>query len=40
MNLRNFAIWGVILLGLVTVYAAISQNGGRLVKAFRQPELP
>ncbi|MBN9480139.1 MAG: ATP-dependent zinc metalloprotease FtsH [Bordetella sp.] len=28
MNLRNFAIWGVILLGLVTVYAAISQNGG------------
>ena len=28
MNLRNFAIWGVILLGLVAVYAAISQNGG------------
>ncbi|MEN5230364.1 ATP-dependent zinc metalloprotease FtsH [Brevundimonas naejangsanensis] len=28
MNLRNFAIWAVILLGLVSVYAAISQNGG------------
>ena len=28
MNLRNFAIWGVILLGLVAVYAAIGQNGG------------
>ena len=27
MNLRNLAIWGVILLGLVAVYAAISQTG-------------
>ena len=28
MNLRNFAIWGVILLGLVAVYAAIGPNAG------------
>ena len=28
MNLRNLAIWGVIILGLLAVYAAISQNGG------------
>lgn len=28
MNLRNMAIWGVILLGLLAVYAAISQNSG------------
>ncbi len=28
MNLRNFAIWGVILLGLVAFYAAVGQNGG------------
>ena len=26
MNLRNFAIWGVILLGLVAVYAAITSS--------------
>ncbi|WGM46146.1 ATP-dependent zinc metalloprotease FtsH [Brevundimonas sp. NIBR10] len=31
MNLRNLAIWGVILLGLVAVYAAISQTGGALM---------
>ena len=30
MNLRNLAIWGVILLGLVAIYAAVSQNGGPL----------
>ncbi|WGM32145.1 ATP-dependent zinc metalloprotease FtsH [Brevundimonas sp. NIBR11] len=28
MNLRNLAIWGVIILALLAVYAAISQNGG------------
>ncbi|AQR60985.1 cell division protein FtsH [Brevundimonas sp. LM2] len=28
MNLRNMAIWGVILLGLLAVYAAVSQNNG------------
>ncbi|MBU1345777.1 MAG: ATP-dependent zinc metalloprotease FtsH [Alphaproteobacteria bacterium] len=28
MNLRNLAIWGVIILGLLAVYAAISQGGG------------
>lgn len=28
MNLRNTAIWAMILLGLVAVYAVISQNGG------------
>ncbi|MGV3579692.1 ATP-dependent zinc metalloprotease FtsH [Brevundimonas sp.] len=28
MNLRNLAIWGVIILGLLAVYAAISQSGG------------
>jgi len=28
MNLRNMAIWGVILLGLLAVYAAISQGSG------------
>ncbi|MET4682397.1 ATP-dependent zinc metalloprotease FtsH [Brevundimonas faecalis] len=28
MNLRNFAVWGVILLGLVAIYAAVGQNGG------------
>jgi cell division protease FtsH len=33
MNLRNLAIWGVILLGLVAVYAAMSQNGGPLYTA-------
>ncbi|KPF82175.1 cell division protein FtsH [Brevundimonas sp. AAP58] len=30
MNLRNLAIWGVIILGLLAVYAAVSQNGGTL----------
>ncbi|HEX8472283.1 MAG TPA: ATP-dependent zinc metalloprotease FtsH [Brevundimonas sp.] len=30
MNLRNLAIWGLILLGLVAIYAAMSQNGGPL----------
>ncbi len=28
MNLRNLAIWAMIILGLLAVYAAISQNGG------------
>ena len=28
MNLRNAAIWGMIILGLLAVYAVISQNGG------------
>ena len=28
MNLRGFALWGMIILGLLAVYAAISQNGG------------
>ena len=28
MNLRNLAIWGAIILALLAVYAAISQNGG------------
>jgi len=31
MNLRNLAIWGVILLLLVGVYAAVSQTGGNLL---------
>ncbi|MDZ4394905.1 ATP-dependent zinc metalloprotease FtsH [Cypionkella sp.] len=28
MNLRNFAIWGVIILGILAVYGAMSQGGG------------
>ncbi len=28
MNLRNLAIWGVIALGLMAIYAAVGQNGG------------
>ena len=31
MNLRNLAIWGVILLLLVGVYATVSQTGGNLL---------
>jgi cell division protease FtsH len=31
MNLRNMAIWGVILLLLVGVYATVSQTGGSLM---------
>lgn len=36
MNLRNFAIWAVILLGLVSVYAAISQNGGAAMPGAKE----
>ena len=28
MNLRNLAIWGVIILGVMAVYAAVSRPGG------------
>ena len=35
MNLRNLAIWGVIILGLLAVYAAVSQSGGAAMPGAR-----